>query len=80
MSKEQMFWYKFVITDYQRDTAHLSILEHGAYRLLLDHSYLYGGVLPPKIDQIFRMTGAIQEDEKEAIRSVLKEFFEANGK
>ena len=34
-----MIFYKRYLGDYQRDTGHLSMLEHGAYTLLLDAFY-----------------------------------------
>ncbi|MDA8153126.1 MAG: YdaU family protein [Acidithiobacillus sp.] len=73
--KPKMVWYKFFIADYQRDAAQLSLIEHGAYRLLLDQAYLSGGTLPANPERIFRLLGAINPAEQEAIRSVLAEFF-----
>ncbi|MHB1643168.1 MAG: YdaU family protein [Acidithiobacillus sp.] len=73
--KPKMVWYKFFIADYQRDAAQLSLIEHGAYRLLLDQAYLSGGTLPANPERIFRLLGAINPAEQEAIRSVLTEFF-----
>jgi len=35
-------WYPFYPGDYARDTQHLTMLEHGAYRILLDHYYATG--------------------------------------
>ncbi|MHB8322634.1 MAG: YdaU family protein [Acidithiobacillus sp.] len=73
--KPKMVWYKFFIADYQRDAAQLSLIEHGAYRLLLDQAYLSGGTLPANPERIFRLLGAINPAEQEAIKSVLTEFF-----
>lgn len=73
--KPKMVWYKFFIADYLRDAAQLSLIEHGAYRLLLDQAYLSGGTLPANPERIFRLLGAINPAEQEAIRSVLTEFF-----
>ena len=73
--KPKMVWYKFFIADYQRDAAQLSLIEHGAYRLLLDQAYLSGGTLPANPERIFRLLGAINSAEQEAIKSVLTEFF-----
>ena len=73
--KPKMVWYKFFIADYQRDAAQLSLIEHGAYRLLLDQAYLSGGTLPANPERIYRLLGAINSAEQEAIKSVLTEFF-----
>ena len=35
-------WYSFYPGDYGRDTGHLSLIEHGAYRTLMDHYYATG--------------------------------------
>jgi hypothetical protein len=35
-----LYYYNFNIGDYRRDTVHLSILEHGIYRQLIDTYYL----------------------------------------
>jgi uncharacterized protein YdaU (DUF1376 family) len=53
----------------------LSLIEHGAYRLLLDQTYLSGGTLPTNLERIFRLLGAINPAEQEAVKSVLAEFF-----
>ena len=37
-----MNWYKRYIGDYQRDTGHLSMVEHGSYTLMLDTYYATG--------------------------------------
>jgi uncharacterized protein YdaU (DUF1376 family) len=75
MTAVKMFWYKFFIQDYQRDTSHLSLLEHGAYRLLIDQTYLSGGVLPSDLEAIYRMARAMTKAEQAAIRSILRSFF-----
>lgn len=75
MISPKMFWYKFYIQDYQRDTSHLSILEHGAYRLLIDQCYLSGGDLPIELDAIYRLARAMTKPEQAAIRLVLGSFF-----
>ncbi|MBU2783609.1 YdaU family protein [Acidithiobacillus caldus] len=71
----KMFWYKFFIQDYQRDTAHLTLLEHGAYRLLIDQCYLSGGLLPSDLEAIYRLARAMTKPEQAAIRTVLGAFF-----
>lgn len=75
MTTRKMFWYKFNIHDYQRDTSHLSILEHGAYRLLIDQCYLSGGSLPLDLEAIYRLARAMTKQEQATIRGVLGLFF-----
>lgn len=61
------------IGDYARDTAHLSMLEHGAYTLLLDRYYATEKPIPA--DQVHRLARARTRDEKAAVDAVLDEFF-----
>ncbi len=75
MKPEKMFWYKFYIQDYQRDTGHLSFVEHGAYRLLIDRCFQAEGILPPSLGAIYRLTCAMSKGEQAAIRSVIDQFF-----
>lgn len=64
------------IGDYLRDTAHLSLLEHGVYGRLLDMYYLADGPLAMELADICRKIGARSLDEKEAVSAVLAEFFQ----
>lgn len=75
-------WYPFYVGDYMRDTAMLSILEHGAYRLLLDHYYSTGNPLPDDEKQLHRICRAFDEQEQKAINKILQLFFlhDANAK
>lgn len=57
-----------------RDTAHLSILEHGAYLLMLQHAYATEKPLPVG-KALHRMLRATEKDEREAIDSVVKQFW-----
>jgi uncharacterized protein YdaU (DUF1376 family) len=50
-------------------------LEHGCYHQLLDQYYLNEEPLPLDIDKIFRLLSARTQDEKDAIKNVLKDFF-----
>lgn len=74
-----MNYYERHIGDYLKDTAHLSLLEHGIYGRLLDIYYSRETGLPA--DQITRLVGARTEEEKSALGCVLAEFFilEAGG-
>lgn len=70
-----MNYYSHHIGDYRRDTVHLSMLEHGAYRQLIDWYYLEETPIPKKTEVVFRRLCARTEDEKTAIQTVLNEFF-----
>lgn len=65
------------IDDYEADTAHLTLLEDGAYNRLLRLLWRSPGCSIPDDDAwIFRRMRAHSEAEQEAIRSVISEFFE----
>lgn len=72
-----MNFYKRHIGDYLRDTAHLSLLEHGIYTRLLDVYYTREGAIPH--EQASRLIGARSRDEREAVERVLSEFFVRSG-
>jgi uncharacterized protein YdaU (DUF1376 family) len=72
-----MHYYQFHIGDYVKDTGHLSILEHGCYRRLLDWAYSSEKALPVEDEKIFQICGARSVPEKKAVRSVVAEFFPA---
>lgn len=65
------------IGDYARDTAHLSLLEHGVYTLLLDRYYATEAPIPE--DQAHRVARARSKEEKAAVDAVLSEFFTLAG-
>lgn len=71
-------YYERHIGDYIRDTSHLSLLEHGAYTRLLDIYYARESGIPD--DQAERLVCARTEEERAAVRAVLKEFFTLDGK
>lgn len=70
-----MNYYNFHIGDYRRDTTHLSMLEHGAYRQLLDMYYLNETPIPTETQVVIRRLSARTQDEVNAVEIVLKEFF-----
>ena len=65
----------FYTGDYYRDTRHLSMLQHGAYRLLLDHCWDQKGPLPLVAEKCYRICGAVSKDEQECVRGIVDEFF-----
>jgi len=70
-----MHYYQHNIADYRKDAAHLSLLEHGAYRQLLDWYYLDEQPIPKETKAVFRRLGAGSEIEQKAVIDVLNDFF-----
>lgn len=68
-----MNYYERHIGDYLKDTAHLSLLEHGIYSRLMDAYYSREAPIPA--DQAHRLVGAKTREEKAAVDAVLGEFF-----
>ena len=70
-----MHYYQFNIGDYRRDTAHLSHLEHGIYRSLIDTYMLEESPLSGDMKELERKHLIRTANEKKALRNVLKDFF-----
>lgn len=70
-----MFYYKHHIGDYRRDTGHLSLMEHGAYRQLLDLYYVDEKPIPNETEWVMRRLSAKTQVEKDAVTAVLSDFF-----
>ena len=68
-----MNYYERHIGDYLKDTAHLSLLEHGVYSRLMDVYYTKETGIPA--GDVARLIGARSREEKQALQVVLKEFF-----
>jgi uncharacterized protein YdaU (DUF1376 family) len=62
--------------DYAKDTRHLSVTAHGAYRLLMDIYYIKEKKLPASIDECCRLLSTKTAVERQAVKSVLSEFFD----
>lgn len=71
-----MNFYKHHIGDFDADTAHLSWLEDAAYRRLMCLYYRREAPIPADIAQACRLVRATSRAEREAVESVLREFFE----
>lgn len=70
-----MNFYKRYMGDYGRKTAHLSLMEHGAYTLLLDAFYATERGLPASFQDLFRICRAMTKPEQAAVASVAEQFF-----
>lgn len=68
-----MNFYKRHLGDYAKDTGHLTMLEHGAYTLLLDRYYSTEAPIPEA--DACRVARARSREERAAVESVLREFF-----
>lgn len=69
-----MHYYKHNIADYRKDTSHLSVLEHGIYRQLMDQYYL--DEKPIKTQSVIRRLRLVSDLEQNALQNVLNDFFE----
>lgn len=70
-----MHYYSHNIGDYRRDTSHLSLLEHGIYRQMMDTYYLTEKPLPLDHAILMRTHCARTTDEVRAVEHVLNDFF-----
>ena len=68
-------WFPHYVGDYMRSTGHLSLVEDGAYRRLLDHYYSTGKPLVTNVEQLFRVCRAVTREEQDAVNAVVAEFF-----
>ena len=67
--------YRHHIGDYRKDTAHLSLLEHGIYRQALDLYYLEEQPLPLDLPRLMRLLCVRNADEERSLCAVLADFF-----
>ena len=73
-----MYYYQHHIGDYKSETAHLSILDHGMYRQLLD---LYFFTEKPLNADSMRLISVRTTEERKSFSRVLSDFFvEKDGK
>jgi uncharacterized protein YdaU (DUF1376 family) len=68
-------FYKRFMGDYAKDTSHLSLVEHGAYALLLDAQYAMEKGLPPAYADLYRICRAMTKLEQMTVAKVADEFF-----
>ncbi|SEK61413.1 YdaU family protein [Nitrosovibrio tenuis] len=70
-----MNYYERYCGDYQRDTAHLSLAEHGAYTMLLDTYFSVERPLPSDLTSLYRVCRAMTRLEQQAVMAVAEQFF-----
>lgn len=70
-----MHYYSRNIPAYALDTAHLTLIEHGAYNRLIDLYYTQEAPIENNLPKLHRLLCARTPDEQQAIQVVLDEFF-----
>lgn len=70
-----MHYYTFNVGDYRKDTVHLSTLEHGIYRQLLDWYYLDEKPIPQETQVVLRRLRLGSDSDVSALKNVLADFF-----
>jgi uncharacterized protein YdaU (DUF1376 family) len=68
----------FYMGDYDRDTRHLSTLEHGAYFLLLKHCWVHGSI--PVENSSRALIAQLSEQKWRTIRDKVNPFFDSEGR
>jgi uncharacterized protein YdaU (DUF1376 family) len=71
-----MHYYEHNIGDYRKDTSHLSLLEHGIYRQLIDSYYLSESPLTKDLEKLMRTHSIRSAEEMLLFSNVLNDFFE----
>lgn len=70
-----MHYYTFNIGDYRKDSGHLSNLEHGIYRQLIDWYLLDEKPIPKETQMVIRRLRLDTDADKKALQNVLADFF-----
>jgi uncharacterized protein YdaU (DUF1376 family) len=68
-------WYARYPGDYAKDTMGLSMVEHGAYTLLLDYYYSENKGISANALHLHRVCRAFAEEEKIAVEKIVKIYF-----
>ena len=71
-----MNYYEHHIGDYAEATAHLTFVEDAAYSRLIRKYYATERPMPADLKAVQRLVGARSKDEREAVQTILEEFFE----
>ncbi len=67
-------FYNHHIGDYLKKTPHLSVTQHGAYFLLMQHFYATQAPLPTDKSSLYRIAKAETKPERNAVDSVIQQF------
>lgn len=70
-----MNYYEHHLGDYAKKAGHLSMIEDGAYRRLLDVYYSRERALPADVRECCKLARASTKPERDAVAYVLREFF-----
>jgi uncharacterized protein YdaU (DUF1376 family) len=71
-----MNFYSIDISDWIADTAgKLSMVEEGAYIRMANHYFRSEEPLPIELSKLFRMVQAHTDQERDAVKAILAEFF-----
>ena len=71
-----MHYFEYNIKDYRADAFQLTLIQHGAYKQLIDQYYLNESPLALDLEVLFYDLLIRGEDEKKAIVFVLEKFFD----
>jgi uncharacterized phage protein (TIGR02220 family) len=74
-----MNFYKRYMGDFARDTAHLTLIQRGAYNELLDYYYSSEKPLPADKSSLYRIAKAMNATERNAVDAIADQFFPVNG-
>lgn len=76
-----MNYYPHNVGDYAKDTPHLSLAEHGAYRLLIDYYYATESPLPVAREASYMLLHCRTKQDRIIVDNLLLQFFhlEADG-
>lgn len=70
-----MNWFEKHLGDWAKKTAHLSMLEEGAYNRLVDWYYAHEQPLPLNLKDVQKIARATTPTERKTVQKVLHEFF-----
>ena len=68
-------WMPIYWGDYTKDTAGLSLQEHGAYIMLIKEYWNNGGPISDNKTRIYRSSGSQSRSEKASINFILETYF-----